>query len=142
MISFDFGTKNIGVAIGQFITCKANPLKEIKKSKFNFWFAIEKILYEWKPYLVVVGLPLNMDGSDQIITNLARKFANKINIKFGYEIKMQDERLTSIEAREKLFNKFGYKYLKKVNSISAVIILENWMQSYLLKNLISTPKKI
>ncbi|MFI4853225.1 MAG: Holliday junction resolvase RuvX [Candidatus Makana argininalis] len=133
IISFDFGTKNIGVAIGQFITCKARPLKEIKNK--NLWINIGKILKEWKPYLIIVGLPLNMDGSEQIITTLARNFANKINIKFGYKIKMQDERLTSIEAREILFNRFGYKSLKKVNSISAVIILENWIKLSLNKNL-------
>ncbi|MGK2897038.1 MAG: Holliday junction resolvase RuvX [Candidatus Makana argininalis] len=135
-MSFDFGTKNIGVAIGQFITCKASPLKEIKKK--TLWVNIGKILNEWKPYLIIVGLPLNMDGSEQIITHLARNFANNIHIKFGYKIKMQDERLTSIEARQKLFNKFGYHYLKKVNSISAAIILDNWIKLNLRKNL--TPR--
>ncbi|MFI4819201.1 MAG: Holliday junction resolvase RuvX [Enterobacterales bacterium] len=92
---------------------------------------IDKILNEWRPYLVIVGLPLNMDGSEQITTNLARNFANKININFGYNIQMQDERLTSVEAREKLFNKFGYKFLKKVDSIAAVIILENWIRLFI-----------
>lgn len=65
-IAFDFGTKSIGCAVGQSITCSAQPLNAFKaQDGIPNWQAIDKCLQEWKPNIVVVGLPLNMDGTEQ-----------------------------------------------------------------------------
>ncbi len=84
LLAFDFGTKSIGVAIGQRITGTARPLTAIKANDGTpDWTQFEKLLKEWQPELVVVGLPLNMDGTNQPLTDRARKFANRLHGRFG-----------------------------------------------------------
>lgn len=133
IIAFDFGTLSIGIAIGQEITATARPLTAIKaKNGKPNWLDIEKIIQEWQPELAIVGLPLNMDGIEQPISNQARKFANRLHGRFGIQVKLHDERLTTIEARAQLFNQGGYRALNKskIDSISAVIILESWFEQH------------
>ena len=92
---------------------------------------MEKLFKEWKPAKVVIGEPFNMDGTDQEITKRARKFANQIHGRFGLQVEMLDERLTSAAAREELFEFGGYQKLKKsqIDSIAAALILESWFQT-------------
>ncbi|WGL99008.1 Holliday junction resolvase RuvX [Arsenophonus sp. aPb] len=133
IIAFDFGTLSIGIAIGQEITTTARPLTALKaKDGKPNWLEIEKILQEWQPELAIVGLPLNMDGTEQPISNQARKFANRLHGRFGIQVTLHDERLTTIEARAQLFNQGGYRALNKskIDSISAVIILESWFEQH------------
>ncbi|PAV01578.1 Holliday junction resolvase RuvX [Arsenophonus sp. ENCA] len=133
IIAFDFGTLSIGIAIGQEITATARPLTAIKaKDGKPNWLDIEKIIQEWQPEMAIVGLPLNMDGTEQPISNQARKFANRLHGLFGIQVKLHDERLTTIEARAQLFNQGGYRALNKskIDSISAVIILESWFEQH------------
>ena len=94
------------------------------------WEAIEKCLKEWKPDVVIVGLPLNMDGTEQNLTLLARKFANRLQGRFGVNVHLQDERLTTTQARSEIFERGGFKALKKgkVDGISACLILESWFE--------------
>ena len=109
LLAFDFGTKSIGVAVGQRITGTARPLPAIKAQD---------------------GTPLNMDGTEQPLTARARKFANRIHGRFGVEVKLHDERLSTVEARSGLFEQGGYRALNKgkVDSASAVIILESYFE--------------
>lgn len=133
LLGFDFGTKSIGVATGQMITATAQPLPAIKANDgIPNWNIVEQVINEWKPDLVVVGLPLNMDGSEQPITQRAKKFANRLNGRFGVKITLQDERLTTASAKEFIFSHGGYKALDKgkIDSVSAALILESWMESY------------
>jgi putative Holliday junction resolvase len=82
-LGFDFGTKSIGVAVGQRITGR-RPLPALKAQDGKpDWNIIEKLLKEWQPEAVIVGLPLNMDGTEQPLTARARNFANKIHGRFG-----------------------------------------------------------
>lgn len=130
-LSFDFGTKSIGVAIGQQITGTARPLNAIKAQDGTpDWSVIERLLKEWQPDAVIIGLPLNMDGSEQPLTARARKFANKIHGRFGVTIALHDERLSTVEARAGLFEHGGFRALNKgsVDSASAVIILESYFE--------------
>ncbi|AGB76802.1 RNAse H-fold protein YqgF [Enterobacteriaceae bacterium strain FGI 57] len=133
-LAFDFGTRSIGVAVGQQITGTARPLNALKAQNGTpDWTLIEKLLKEWQPALVIVGLPLNMDGSEQPLTARARNFANKIHGRFGVAIKLHDERLSTVEARAGLFEHGGFRALDKgsVDSASAVVILESYFeQSY------------
>ncbi|HHF7281506.1 Holliday junction resolvase RuvX [Haemophilus influenzae] len=130
-LAFDFGTKSIGCAIGQSITGTAQALPAFKaQDGIPNWEAIEKCLKEWKPDIVIVGLPLNMDGTEQNLTLLARKFANRLQGRFGVNVHLQDERLTTTQARSEIFERGGFKALKKgkVDGISACLILESWFE--------------
>ncbi|MEI7368535.1 Holliday junction resolvase RuvX [Pectobacterium colocasium] len=132
ILAFDFGTKSIGVAIGQEITGTARPLTSFKAQEgIPDWQKVEKLLSEWQPDLVVVGLPLNMDGTEQPLTARARKFANRLHGRFGVAIALHDERLSTVEARADLFERGGFKALDKgsVDAASAVIILESWFEA-------------
>lgn len=131
LLAFDYGTKSIGVAVGQQITNTARPLKALPAKEGNpDWNTIEQLLKEWQPSLIIVGLPFNMDGTEQPLTIRARKFAHRLNGRFGLPIKLHDERLSTIEARANLFARNGYRALTKSNidSLSAVIILESWFE--------------
>ncbi len=133
LLSFDFGTKSIGVAVGQQLTGTARPLTAIKaQDGIPDWNIIEKLLKEWQPDLVIVGLPLNMDGTEQPLTARARKFANRLHGRFGVQVELHDERLSTVEARADLFARGGFRALNKgsVDSLSAVIILESWFENH------------
>ncbi|MCL1141547.1 Holliday junction resolvase RuvX [Shewanella gaetbuli] len=132
ILGFDYGTKSIGIAIGQAITASASPLMSIKAvDGIPNWDEIAKLLAEWQPDLVVVGLPLNMDGTEQDITQRARKFANRINGRFGVKVATQDERLTTADAKARLFELGGFKALTKgqVDAVSAVLIVESYFEN-------------
>lgn len=132
LLGFDFGTKSIGVATGQMITATAQPIEAIKANDgIPNWDIVEKVIKEWLPDLVIIGLPLNMDGTEQPITLRAKKFGNRLNGRFGVKIAFQDERLTTASAKEFIFENGGYKALDKgkIDSVSAALILESWMQS-------------
>ncbi|ALV91127.1 MULTISPECIES: Holliday junction resolvase RuvX [Pantoea] len=133
LLGFDFGTKSIGVAVGQQLTGTARALTALKAQDGTpDWNQIEKLLKEWQPDYVVVGLPLNMDGTEQPLTVRARKFANRLHGRFGVRVELQDERLSTIEARADLFERGGFRALQKgqVDSQSAVIILEDWFDTH------------
>lgn len=132
ILGFDFGTKYIGVAIGQELTGTARPLGSIKANDgIPNWDNISHYLNEWQPDLVVVGLPLNMDGTEQPMTKSAKKFGNRIHGRFGIQVAFQDERLTTADAKAQLFQQGGYKNLKKdnIDAQSAVIIIESYFEN-------------
>ena len=129
LLAFDFGTRSIGVAIGQRITGTARPLAALKAQDGTpDWNLIARLLKEWQPETVIVGLTLNMDGTEQPLTARARNFANKIHGRFGVAITLHDERLSTVEARAGLFEHGGFRALDKgsVDSASAVVILESY----------------
>ncbi|WP_113907924.1 Holliday junction resolvase RuvX [Aliidiomarina celeris] len=130
ILAFDFGTRSIGVAIGQSLTQTASPLAALKATHGQpDWGKVELLLKEWQPHLCVVGLPLNMDGSEQELTQLARKFANRLHGRFGVEVALQDERLTTASAKQELFAAHGYGGLgkEKIDSASACLIAEDYL---------------
>ncbi|WP_299807978.1 Holliday junction resolvase RuvX [uncultured Shewanella sp.] len=132
VLGFDYGTKSIGIAIGQELTASARPLLSIKAvDGIPKWEEIGALITEWKPDLVVVGLPLNMDGTEQEMTQRARKFANRLSGRFGVKVETQDERLTTADAKARLFEMGGYKALTKgqVDAMSAVLIVESYFEN-------------
>jgi putative Holliday junction resolvase len=129
VMSFDYGTKRMGVAIGQTITQTARPLTTITmKEGLADWSAITPLIKKWRPDAFVVGIPLNMDGTDQPVTELARTFANALKEQYNLPVFGMDERLTTKEAREQLFTEGGYKALQsgQVDQVAAQLILQNW----------------
>lgn len=132
LLGFDFGMKYIGIAVGQEITGSANPIGSIKaKDGIPDWSNVEKYIKEWQPQLIVVGLPLNMDGTEQPVTLSAKKFGNRLSGRFGIKVEFQDERLTTTDAKEQLFAQGGYKNLKKdnVDAMSACLIIESFFEN-------------
>lgn len=132
ILGFDFGMKYIGVAIGQEITGSARPLGSIKANDgIPNWDNVSHYLKEWQPDLVVVGLPLNMDGTEQPMTKSAKKFGNRIHGRFGIAVEFQDERLTTTDAKAQLFQQGGYRNLKKdnIDAHSAMLIIESFFEN-------------
>lgn len=100
VLGFDYGTQKIGVATGNDFTRVGSPLGSIKaRDGVPNWSDVESLLNEWQPSLVVVGNPLNMDGTPSELSRRATKFANRIHGRFGVQIALVDERLTSSEAK-------------------------------------------
>ncbi|RYY77106.1 MAG: Holliday junction resolvase RuvX [Gammaproteobacteria bacterium] len=131
LLAFDYGTRNIGVAVGQRISSSASPLTPLKaKDGVPDWNHIEKIIADWKPDLVLVGLPLNMDDTESELSIRARKFANRIHGRFGVKVELVDERLTSFEAKGEVMSRGGSRDYKNnpVDSIAARLILEGWLE--------------
>lgn len=132
VLGFDFGMKHIGVAVGQTITRSANPLSSLKaKDGIPNWDNISKLITTWNAKALVVGIPLNMDGTEQPITAAAKKFSNRLEARFNLPVHHVDERLTTVEAKQQLFDSSGYKALDKssIDSYSAKLILESWLNS-------------
>ncbi len=101
LLAFDFGTKRIGVALGNTLTRSARPLEILATEPVKTRFArIEALLAEWQPDRVVVGLALATDGSDQPATGRCRRFADQLRGRYGIAVTLQDERNSSLEAQE------------------------------------------
>lgn len=133
-LSFDFGTKSIGVAVGQSVAATAKELTPIKaKEGIPNWNDIQQLLIEWTPKIVLVGLPVNMDGSEMEMTRRARKFGRRIEGRYAQKIEFVDERLTTREAKmEAAENGHKGNYAKNpVDSIAARILLESWWREHI-----------
>ncbi len=103
LLAFDFGTRRIGVAVGNSIACTAQPLTTIQGEENAPRFAaIEGLIREWQPVALVVGLPCNDDGTPHAMTQLCRRFANRLKGRFGLPVFLVDERYTSAAASAQL----------------------------------------
>jgi putative holliday junction resolvase len=97
ILAFDFGEKRIGVAVGNTITKTAEPLKIIQeKNQEQRFKAIELIINEWQPQILVVGLPKHPDGAEHEMTQKAKRFGNQLKGRFLKEVIWVDERYTSV----------------------------------------------
>jgi putative Holliday junction resolvase len=97
ILAFDFGEKRIGVAVGNTITKTSEPLKIIQeKNQQDKFQAIEALIQEWQPQLLVVGLPTHPDGAEHEMTQKAKRFGNQLNGRFQKEVFWVDERYTSV----------------------------------------------
>ena len=132
IIAFDFGEKKIGVAVGQTSTNTSSPLKIIfnKDNKTN-WISISSLLDEWKPDLILLGKPLNMDGSESEIMKKVDKFYKELKSIYDADIEFVDERLTTFEAREILKDE---KH-DNVDAHAAKILIDNWFDINREKNI-------
>lgn len=127
VLAFDFGTRSIGVAVGNDITKSARPLSAIKAiDGIPNEQMLDKVIKEWQPGYIVVGLPLNMDGTDEEVGFKAKKFGNRLAAKYKLKVCFKDERLTTVAAKEEIFANQGYRGLQKsmVDCVSAALILE------------------
>ena len=123
IVAFDFGTKKIGVAVGQTETFTSSPLQIIynDREKTN-WNEISILIKEWNPDLILVGKPLNMDGTESDIMKKVDKFLNKLEKISKVQCEYVDERLTTFEAKEML----GENKMDDVDAHAAKILIDNW----------------
>lgn len=129
VLAFDFGTKRIGVAVGDFETRLAHPLTAIAAVDNRARFAaIGHLVAEWRPELLVVGLPAHADGAEHPVGRLARRFAQRLHGRFGVRTELVDERLTSHEAEGLLraAGARGARLKAGLDSVAAQRILEGY----------------
>jgi len=129
-IGFDFGTRNIGVAVGQKITNSSTALSPILAKQGNpNWLHIDTLMKEWQPTALVVGVPYKIEGGAFRVTKLAKRFIEQLKTRYKITVYSTEERLTTKSAREEIFARGGYKALQKqsVDSAAARLILEEWM---------------
>lgn len=132
ILGFDFGMKYIGVATGQLITKSASPLTCLRATDgIPDWQEIQQLIDDWRPTLLLVGKPLNMDDTTQQVTHCAQKFANRLQQKYKLPVHMVDERLSTWEVRQDLLRnstKLNSKQLATLNAQAAAIIVTQWLQ--------------
>lgn len=128
LLAFDFGTKRIGVAIGNTLTGTARPLVVLPtRDGAPDWEAIARLAREWQPQRLLVGLPLNMDGSDSALTTQARSFARKLAGRLVLPVDLVDERLSSFEARGELLRGGERRGKAGVDALAATLLVEQWL---------------
>ena len=123
IIAFDYGEKKIGVAVGQTSTNTSSPLKVIfnNHGKVN-WDEINSLLNEWNPDLIILGKPLNMDGTESEVMKKVDKFYNNLIKIYKARYEYVDERLTTFEAKEILKDNKA----ELVDANAAKILIDNW----------------
>ena len=127
VLGFDYGTKRIGVAVGQSITSSAAPLAIVRATDGRpDWGHISRLIREWKPAALVVGLPYNMDDSEADIAPRVRKFARQLEGRYRLPVHLVDERLTSVEAERRLGR--DAERSGRLDSLAATFILETWLR--------------
>ncbi|HRF87624.1 MAG TPA: Holliday junction resolvase RuvX [Pseudomonadales bacterium] len=101
LLAFDYGLRHIGVAVGQTLISSSNPAGIVRaRDGVPDWNAIAKLIKEWQPQLLLVGLPLNMDGTDSPMSLRARKFSRQLQEKYKVAVELVDERLSSFAAKQ------------------------------------------
>ena len=132
VMGFDYGTKQIGVAVGQAITGQARELCVLKaQNGVPDWTRVEALIKEWQPDAIVVGLPLNMDGTFSDMSERAEKFARRLHGRFNLPVHTHDERLTTFEAKGQRLRegqRGGYRD-NPVDALAAALLLEGWLEA-------------
>lgn len=129
VMAFDYGLRQIGVAVGNSLLATAQPLSVLTaRDGVPRWEEVEALIREWQPELLVVGDPINMDGSDSELCLLARKFSRRLHGRFGLPVTMMDERLSSFEAKQAA-RESGHRgdyNAQPIDSLAAELILQSW----------------
>ena len=129
LLGFDYGTKRIGVAVGQTLTGSARPLTIVRaRDGKPDWEAISRLIAEWQPAALVVGLPVHMDGTEHERTARARRFGNQLAGRYNLPVHRVDERLTSYEAELEL--RAQGKSGEALDAVAAQLILQSWLDTH------------
>jgi putative Holliday junction resolvase len=127
ILAFDFGERFVGVAVGDTVTGIAHPLETIDAEASAARFAaIAKLVADWQPVRLVVGLPLSLEGEERELTRRARRFARQLEGRFGLPVALADERLSSADAEARLreAGRGGRRNKHLVHPVAAQIILQ------------------
>ena len=129
LLGFDFGTCKIGVAVGNDITGTATPLTTLGEVKNQpDWHGIGKLIQEWSPDALVVGLPHQLDDTESALADKARRFARQLHGRYQLPVHMADEKLTSREAWSRLGG-IASRDITQIDAMAAKLILETWFSS-------------
>ena len=134
VIAFDFGLKRTGVAVGNTVIGSATPECTLTSNdELPDWEGISKLFKEWQPSQIVVGMPVELDGTENPLKKRIDRFCNQIQGRYNIDVDQENEQFTSIEAAQRLkqLRQSGRKQKvskDEVDKIAAAIILENWMQ--------------
>lgn len=126
-LGFDFGTKSIGVAVGRLPPGRAEGAGTVAgRARLPDWKTIDRLLELWLPNGLVVGLPLNMDGSDNFMTEQARRFGRRLDGRYHLPVYWVDERLTTVIARDHVLATGARRMRRKamLDTLAAVTILQ------------------
>ena len=131
-LGLDFGLRRIGVAVGQTATGTARPLAVVAHGSEPDWTALRKIMQEWRPLALVLGLPLGKDGEETETSGRARAFGRQLQQRFKLVVHYNDERLTSVAAREQFVDRRSSGLARRkdagmLDAVAAAIILESWL---------------
>lgn len=127
LLGFDFGTRRIGVAVGQRVTGTSRALTTLTaRDGQPDWTQVERLIATWQPDALVVGLPLQLDGTHSDITAAAARFARRLHGRFRLPVHLQDERLSSYAAEQ--LNP-GPRTRDDLDAAAARIILQDWLDS-------------
>lgn len=134
ILAFDFGLRRIGVAVGQATTCTASSLETVRNGQSADWTAVDRLVREWQPKLLLVGIPLGPDGEETDMSRAARRFGARLQNRYALPLDFADERLSSRAAEVRFAElrasgELRRKHADQLDAISAQIILENWLQS-------------
>ena len=129
ILAFDFGTHHIGVAVGQTVTKTSSPLVvlNVAREGKEIWNTISKLIDEWKPDQLLVGNPLNMDGTPSEMMKKVDSFFKKLQKISGIPCELVDERLTSFEAKQLM--QVDSKD-DRIDDLAAKIFLDNWIEHH------------
>jgi putative Holliday junction resolvase len=128
IMGFDYGTKKIGIAIGQRVTRTANPVAIVRAENGRpDWTHLERLIEEWKPRQFVVGFPLNMDDSESEMSELVMRFSSRLQKRYSLPTHLMDERLSTFEARQNNHTSCNSRK-SEFDDIAAVLILESWLR--------------
>jgi putative Holliday junction resolvase len=131
LLGFDFGTRHIGIAVGQEITATARPLTSVeRRSNRPDWDAITALIEAWQPDGLVVGIPYHLDGTESPLTRLARRFGQQLHGRFGLPVFEADERLSSATAAREAMGRRGAITKADLDPLAARIILEDWLGAH------------
>ena len=133
ILAFDFGTKHIGVAVGQTITGTSSPLivLNVAREGTEIWNTISSLIDEWKPDQLLVGKPLNMDGTPSEMMKKVDPFFKKLQKISSIPCELVDERLTSFEAKHLM--QVDTKD-DRIDDLAAKIFLDNWIEHHVNSN--------
>ena len=134
LLAFDFGLQRIGVAVGEVLLGQARALTAIVAPDNDTRFErIGKLIAEWQPQRLVVGLPLAPDGSERDMTARCRRFAHQLEGRFGLSVELIDERFSSSEAESRLAERgLSWQVAKReVDALAAQIILQDYLDAQL-----------
>ena len=130
VLAFDFGEKRIGVAVGESLIGSARALTTINEAASDVRFsAIERLIAQWQPARLVVGLPRNDDGSEHALGARCRRFANQLHGRFGLPVTMVDESYSSLEADAALKQDGTHWQARKavLDAHAAQVILQSYL---------------
>ncbi len=130
-LGFDFGYKKIGVAVGETLTKTASPLQTIRSiNQSPDWQIISKLIQEWRPAGLVVGISRQSDGSDNPVTPRIIKFCHQLQGRYQLPVYQQDETLSTFEAKQMLFEDVSLnatKLWEVQDQLAAQLILQSWL---------------